>query len=93
MSAAARGKAIAKPRRSRRPRIQRPPLPPAPRGPSPQLSALELERIVTLREAAELLGLSYHTLWRYHRDRFLSLSPNRRGIRLRDVIAIGEAVA
>jgi hypothetical protein len=92
MSAAARGKTI-KPRRKRRPRMKWAAPPPLARDLPPPLTALELERIVTIHEAAEMLGVSYHTLWRHHHDRFLSLSPNRRGMRLRDVIAIGEAVA
>jgi hypothetical protein len=91
VSAAARGKTI-KPRRMRRPRIQRVTLPPV-RGPPSQLSAIELEKIVTLREAGEMLGLSYWSLWRHHRHLFRQLSPNRVGIKLRDLIAIGEAAA
>jgi hypothetical protein len=93
VTAAAQGKTLVKYRsKRRRRRAQRVNLPLL-RGPAPVLTALDLEKIVTVREAGEMLGLSYWSLWRHYRHLFRQLSPNRVGIKLRDVIAIGEAVA
>ena len=92
VSAAAHGKTLVKYRSKRlRRRAQRVNRPPPLRGPPPVLTALDLEKIVTVREAGEMLGLSYWSLWRHYRHLFRQLSPNRVGIKLRDVIAIGEA--
>jgi hypothetical protein len=48
------------------------------------------DRVLTLREAAELSSLSVWTLGRHHRDKFLKLSERRYGMRLRDVLALGS---
>jgi hypothetical protein len=52
--------------------------------------ALEGERIISLREAAEIAGVSTDTLRRSHGHLVIRLSPRRVGIRLRDVLSIGQ---
>ena len=56
----------------------------------PQLTAIELESVVPSREAARMLGLGPRTLeqWRVRGTgpRFIKLSANRAGYRLRDLI-------
>jgi hypothetical protein len=63
-------------------------------GRAPALSAtleIELQRIVSLAKAAELTDLSVDTLRRRHSHLIRRLSPRRLGMRLRDVLAIGQA--
>jgi hypothetical protein len=55
-----------------------------------ELSPLELERIVSISEAARLRGVSPDTIRRHDRDKFIQLSPRRLGMRLRDVLAIDK---
>jgi hypothetical protein len=50
---------------------------------------LELQRVVSLKEAARLTGLSIDTLKRRHADVIVDLSPRRRGMRLHHALAIG----
>jgi hypothetical protein len=57
------------------------------------LLGLQGERMLSLAEAAELTGLHQDTLRRRHADKIHVLSPRRRGMRLRDVLAIGNAEA
>ena len=52
--------------------------------------ALEGERIIGLREAAEIAGVSTDTLRRRYGHLVIRLSPRRVGIRLRDVLSIGQ---
>jgi hypothetical protein len=52
--------------------------------------ALEGERVLSLDEAAEIVGVSTDTLRRRYGHLILSLSPRRRGMRLRDVLSIGQ---
>jgi hypothetical protein len=54
---------------------------------------LELERIVTLREAHEISGLSPDAWKDNYPDKIIRLSPRRLGIRLRDVLAVGQPAA
>jgi hypothetical protein len=65
-------------------------LPSLARGP-PGLSAFELERIITLVEAAQLTGLSEDSLRRHYAHLIRRLSPRRVGMKFRDAIAIGTA--
>jgi hypothetical protein len=51
---------------------------------------IALERIVSLREASELSSLSEDTLRRRYSAKLIKLSPRRTGMRLRDVLAIGN---
>jgi hypothetical protein len=54
------------------------------------LTALELARIAPLSEAAELSGLSEDTLRRRFADKIISLSPKRRGMRVRDALLLSD---
>ena len=54
------------------------------------LSKLELERIVSLSEAARLSGLSEDTWEREHRDRIIRLSQRRRGVRVKHALFLGD---
>ena len=58
-----------------------------PRGPP----GLELERMLTLDETAELTGLSTDTLRRRYTHLIRRLSPRRVGMKLRDVLTIGTS--
>jgi hypothetical protein len=49
---------------------------------------LELDRIITLPQAAELRGTSVDTLKRRCRDKIIQLSPRRLGMRLRDALLL-----
>jgi hypothetical protein len=55
------------------------------------LTAVELERIVPLDEVVRLTSLSEDSLKRHHSHLIRTLSPRRRGMKLRDALAIGEA--
>jgi hypothetical protein len=63
--------------------------PPPARG--PPADAFELERIITLAEAARLTGLSEDSIRRHYAHLILRLSPRRVGMKFRDAIAIGTA--
>jgi hypothetical protein len=52
---------------------------------------LELERMLTLDETAELSGLSTDTLRRRYAHLIRRLSPRRVGMKLRDVLTIGTS--
>ena len=52
--------------------------------------ALEGERIISLYEAAEIAGISTDMLRRRYGNLIIHISPRRRGIRLRDVLSIGQ---
>jgi hypothetical protein len=44
------------------------------------------DRVLSLPEAAKLMGVSVDTLRRRHSEKILQLSPRRRGMRLRDAL-------
>jgi hypothetical protein len=50
---------------------------------------LELERVISLAETAELTGVSEDTIRRHHPHLIRRLSPRRVGVKLRDALAIG----
>jgi hypothetical protein len=52
---------------------------------------LELQRIVSLQEAARLSGLSPDTMKRRHADKIITLSPRRLGMRVRDALMLNVA--
>lgn len=54
------------------------------------LQEIELERIVSLQEAARLRNISLDTLRRRHRDQIIQISPRRQGMRLRDALMLTE---
>jgi hypothetical protein len=51
---------------------------------------LALARIVTLREAAQLAGLSEDTLKRRHPEKIIRLSVRRVGMRVRDPLFLTD---
>ena len=52
---------------------------------------LELQRIVSLQEAARLSAMSPDTLKRRHADKIITLSPRRLGMRVRDALMLSSA--
>jgi hypothetical protein len=57
------------------------------KSPDPNLfNLVEMQRVVSLAEAARLRGVSIDTLKRTQRDKILKLSPRRRGMRLFDAL-------
>jgi len=57
----------------------------------PLPTAVQLMRIVSLRQAAELAGVSARTMQRTHPDKIIRISPGRLGMRVRDALMIAEA--
>jgi hypothetical protein len=65
---------------------------PAPTDNRVSLSAeRELDRIVSLEQAAELCSLSADTIKRRHPHKLIQLSPRRVGIRVRDALMLSES--
>jgi hypothetical protein len=54
---------------------------------------LELNRIVSLAEAAALRGVSKDTIKRRYPEIIIKLSPRRVGVRLRDALNLGAETA
>jgi len=52
----------------------------------------ELDRIVSLEQAAALCSLSADTIKRRWPDKVVKLSPRRVGIRLRDALMLSEEI-
>jgi hypothetical protein len=50
----------------------------------------DLDRIVPLKEAAKMRGVSVDTLRRTDRDKFITVSDNRLGMRVRDAKMLGQ---
>ena len=50
----------------------------------------ELNRVVSLREAARLMSVSPDTLRRRYPEKILRLSERRQGMRLRDALLLDE---
>jgi hypothetical protein len=62
--------------------------------PPGDLSAIELMRIVPLREAARLAGMTPKSLKKHHADKFVRVTAGpfgRIGMRVRDALMIGDA--
>jgi hypothetical protein len=57
----------------------------------PLSAELERQRILTLKEAAHLKGVSVDTLKRRYSHKILRLSPRRKGMRVRDALAVDPA--
>ena len=51
---------------------------------------VELQRIVDLKEASRLSGLSVDSIKRHHGDKIIDLSPRRRGMRVRDALMLTD---
>ena len=62
------------------------------RGPplTPAQIWIELQRIVDMKEAERLSGLSHDTLQRRYPDRIVRLSERRVGMRLRHALLLGD---
>src|SRR6516225_10194746 len=60
------------------------------RAPPTVARVLELERLITLREASELTSMSVDSLTRHYRHLIRHLSPRRPAMRLGDVLQIGS---
>ena len=52
---------------------------------------IELMKIISIRQAAELAGVSTRTLQRVLGDKIIRISPGRRGMRVRDALLIAGA--
>ena len=52
---------------------------------------LRLKRIVNLRQAGQLSNLSVNSLKRNHRDKIVTLSPRRLGMRLGDALMLRKS--
>ena len=50
----------------------------------------ELHRVVDLKEASRLWGLSVDSIKRHHSNKILDLSPRRRGMRVRDALMLAQ---
>jgi hypothetical protein len=50
----------------------------------------ELQRVINLKEASRLSGLSVDTIRRRHSDKIIDLSPRRRGMRIRDALMLAQ---
>ena len=55
------------------------------------MTDVELDRIVSLQTAAELMGVHVDTVRRNYRDKFVWISPRRCGLRLRDALLLGSS--
>jgi hypothetical protein len=55
-----------------------------------QPSWIELQRVVDLKEASRLAGLSVDTIKRHHSDKIIDLSPRRRGMRVGDALMLAR---
>ena len=49
---------------------------------------IELERVVSLQEAARLKSVSIDTLRRRYADKIIDLSPRRRGMKLKHALGL-----
>jgi hypothetical protein len=61
---------------------------PARKQPNDFPSEIELQRIVSLKEAAKLQGSSTDTIRRRQPDKIIRISPRRVGMRLRDALLV-----
>jgi hypothetical protein len=51
---------------------------------------LELERVLPMSEVEEITSLSVDSLNRHHKEKIVELSPRRRGMKLKDALAIAR---
>lgn len=54
-------------------------------------TAVQLMRLISVRQAAELAGINLRTLLRFHSDKIVRISPGRIGMRVRDALMIAES--
>jgi hypothetical protein len=57
---------------------------------TPQQIWVELQRIVDMKEASRLSGLSHDSLQRHHKDKIVHMSERRVGMRLRDALLLAD---
>ena len=57
---------------------------------SDQPTWLELERVLSLPEVESITSLSVDSLNRHHKGKIVELSPRRRGMKLKDALAIAR---
>jgi hypothetical protein len=57
------------------------------------IDPVKLLQIISMPEAERLSGLSHDTLKRRHSSKIIRLSPRRVGMRLIDVLSLGEAAS
>jgi hypothetical protein len=51
-------------------------------------SWIELESVIPPSKAEQITSLSWDTIQRNHKDKVVDLSPRRRGMKLKDALAI-----
>jgi hypothetical protein len=51
---------------------------------------LELERVLPMPEVEKITSLSVDSLNRHHKKKIVELSPRRRGMKLKDALAIAR---
>jgi hypothetical protein len=56
------------------------------------LVGIEAQRIVPLKEASRLAGVSVDTLRKHYRNLIVRVGPKRVGMRLGDVLGLGQSV-
>jgi hypothetical protein len=61
---------------------------PARKQPSDYSSEIELQQIISLKEAAKLQGSSVDTIRRRQSDKIIRVSPRRVGMRVRDALLV-----
>jgi hypothetical protein len=55
------------------------------------LAGVEGQRIVSLKEASRLAGVSVDTLRKHYKALIVRVGPKRVGMRLNDVLSLGQA--
>ena len=55
-----------------------------------KLNLIELNRIISISEAAELSSISPDGWYRHHRDKLIQLTNKRVGVRLKDALFIAD---
>jgi hypothetical protein len=56
------------------------------------IAGIEGQRIVPLKEAARMAGVSVDTLRKHYRHLIVRVGPKRVGMKLASVLALGQAV-
>jgi hypothetical protein len=56
------------------------------------LAGIEAQRIISLKEASRLAGVSVDTLRKHYHNLIVRVGPKRVGMRLSDVLSLGQSV-
>lgn len=51
--------------------------------------SLELERLITIEKASEIVGISYDLFRRHYGHLICRITPRRIGVRVRDLLTVG----